>query len=432
MVSLLAIDGGIPAVNVPQPHHRWPNLSKECITEVYDYLVQGKPLSIADGSGIIAELEQMIKEYFSCDYVLTTNSGSNALHSAYVALDLPKGSEVIAPVSTFHASITPAVHCGLSPVLVDVHNDTGNIDPDAIKEAITDKTSCIVITHMFGHPAEMNEIRDICIQHRIKLIEDCSHAYGSTYQGQKVGGFGDISIFSMQATKTVPAGEGGFLLTNSRHLYERACLVGHYRGRSIKEVHSEQLKNFAETGYGLKYRIHPLAAVIAKHEFLVLDHKIMIRKQLTDMLSDAIKGCNGMHPPTVRKGVTMGGFFGYRPRFEENKLFREGIPITVEEYIQILSCEGIEIHKPSVPPLDRMGIFLQDDIGLSFAKDTWKPRVLGPYVGCESFYTHLLSLPSFMQSTDFKTVNMYINGIQKVSDALSTQPKELKEDMYAN
>jgi perosamine synthetase len=202
-------------------------ISQETVDEVSRYLAQGGPLSIGDGSGIIERLERLLEELLSVENVLTCSSGTAALHSAYLALDLPTGSEVIAPVTTFHASITPALHCGLSPVLADVEPETGNLSPTALREAITNRTSCVVVTHNLGHPAELDEISEICRKHELRLIEDCSHAYLSVYRGKPVGTVGDIAVWSMQAAKTLVAGEGGFLASKDRGLFERACLAGH-------------------------------------------------------------------------------------------------------------------------------------------------------------------------------------------------------------
>ncbi|QUI23851.1 DegT/DnrJ/EryC1/StrS family aminotransferase [Vallitalea pronyensis] len=416
MKNELAIYGGKPSVSYTSPHFRWPELCKEGIEAVYQYLMEGKPISIADGTGIIEELEDLIREYLNVKYVLTTNSGTNALHSAYIALDLPLGSEIICQNVTFHASITPAIHCGLSPVLVDVQPDTGNVDPKSLREAITKKTKAIVINHTWGHPAEMDEILQICIEKDIRLIEDCSHAFGSTYRGEKVGTFGDIAIISMQASKAISAGEGGILVTNNQLYYERACLTGHYRGRSEKEVTDPYLKNFTHTGFGLKYRLHPIAAVIAKHELLRIDEIIEKRNHLLGILSEGLRRAKGIRPPAIRSYVTMGSFYGYKPEFVPNELFIDNRLMNCDEYIKILSAEGLEIHRPSVRPLSEFPIFQDKKAPLQFAKDTWKPRIHKPLEGSKEYFENRLSLPTFTNMNSLPLVKEYIKAFNKVSD----------------
>ena len=93
---------------------------------------------------------------------------------------------------------------------------------------------------MWGHPCDMDKILDICKKHNLFLIEDCSHAHGATYKGKKVGTFGDAGCFSFQANKIVTGGCGGVMITNNQEIYERACLLGHFRNRCFDSVQSEK------------------------------------------------------------------------------------------------------------------------------------------------------------------------------------------------
>jgi perosamine synthetase len=185
----------------------------EAAGAVGEYLARGGPLSVADGSGVIGELEELLCGLLGVENSLTFSSGTAALHCGYLALDLEPGSEVIAPVLGFHAAVTPALHCGLSPVLVDVDPASGTMSPAALRAAITSRTRCVTVVHYLGHPAEMDEITAICREHGLALAEDCSHAYLSSYRGKPVGTFGDFAAWSMHETKALPAGEGGFLAT---------------------------------------------------------------------------------------------------------------------------------------------------------------------------------------------------------------------------
>lgn len=412
-MSKLAILGGRMAINVPNKHYEWPILSDNTIKAVNTYLLDRKPLSISEKKGIVKDLEDEVAKYNNIKYVLSTNSGSNALYAAYVALNLERGSEVIVQNVTFHASITPAMHCGLSPVLVDVESETGNISVASIEKAITSKTKALVVNHTWGHPANMDEIKEICKRHKLKLIEDCSHSFGATYKGKKVGTFGDISVVSMQASKMLPAGEGGLLMTNNSLYYQRACLVGHYRGRSEDDITYDELKQYGSTGMGLKFRIHPIAAVIAYNELLLLDQKIELRKNLLGRLSYALEKLKGIRPPYISADVTMGSFYGYKPQFVPGELRMNGEYIDCDTYIDILSKEGVDIHRPSVKPLNMLPIFVDNPKPFKCIEETWHPRVCGALLGSNKYFENRLSLPTFTYSE--KIVDLYIRAFQKVS-----------------
>lgn len=412
----LAFYGGEKSVTYQGKHFEWPLLSDETIKAVNDYLKNREPLSIATRTGIVKKLEDTISDYVGVKYVLSTNSGSNALYAAYVALNVEPGSEVIVQNLTFHASISPAMHCGLTPVLVDVEPDTGNVSVEAIRKAITNKTKILVINHTWGYPADMDSIVPLCKEFGIKLIEDCSHSFGATYKGRKVGTFGDISVASMQASKTLTAGEGGLLMTNNSEYYQRASLVGHYRGRSETEVTDKQLSRYGSTGMGLKFRIHPLAAVIAYNEFATFENKIKSREKLLGKLSEALEQVKGIRPPVIKEDVTMGSYYGYKPQFVYGELKIDGKNIDCDTYIKIMNAEGVDIHRPSVKPLNEMSLFMDEVVPFKCVEQTWKPRISGNLIGSEKYFENRLSLPTFTYSEEI--VDQYITAFKKVSECL--------------
>jgi len=412
----LAFFGGEKAVRYEGEHFEWPLLSEQTISAVNDYLKNREPLSISTQTGIIKQLEEAIADYVEVNYVLSTNSGSNALYAAYVALNVEPGSEVIVQNVTFHASVSPAMHCGLTPVLVDVEPDTGNVSVEAIEKAITRKTRILVVNHTWGHPADMDRIMHLCQKYGIKLIEDCSHSFGATYKGRKVGTFGDISVVSMQASKTLTAGEGGLLMTNNNEYYQRASLVGHYRGRSETEVTDKVLNKYGSTGMGFKFRIHPLAAVIAYNEFVTFENKIENRAKLLGKLSKALEQVKGIRPPIIKGDVTMGSYYGYKPEFVYGELKINGEDVDCDTYIRIMNAEGVDIHRPSVKPLNEMPLFMEEVVPFKCVEQTWKPRVSGSLIGSRKYFENRLSLPTFTYSEEI--VDQYIDAFKKVSDCL--------------
>ncbi|WP_419871397.1 DegT/DnrJ/EryC1/StrS family aminotransferase [Candidatus Pristimantibacillus sp. PTI5] len=412
---MLAILGGQPEVTFPQPHGRWPIYPLKVKESIKEYLSQEGELSISDRTGIVEELEERFIDYYGLPYALLTNSGSNALHAAFVSIGLDPGDEVIAPSYAFHACITSVIHRQAVPVLCDSEYDSVNIDPDAIEDQITSRTRAIVVVHNWGHPVNLERIRSIANKHGLYLIEDCSHAHGSEYNGQKVGTFGDISCFSLQANKLICAGEGGLLLTRNRELYERSCLVGHYRGRSYTTIETEFYKQFAETGYGLKYRIHPLAAVIAKEFLSGLDEEVERRNNLVKMLNRALEEFPGFSPPKVKDYATKHSYYGYKPTIDSTQL--DGI--RAESIIQALRAEGVEIHKPTFKAIHQLELYQRKHIRLySSMPNNWRVYKAGDFPNVERLGNELLSLTLPTGPAAESVTTQYMNAFHKVFDSL--------------
>jgi perosamine synthetase len=384
-------------------------LNDDVVAAVRRYLEEGGPLSVADGTGVIGELERRLEELLSVRNVLTFSSGTGALHGGYLALDLPRGSEVIAPVLGFHASVTPALHCGLNVALVDVDPETGTMSPGALRAAITRQARCVVVVHYLGHPAEMGEIAAICREHNLLLVEDCSHAYLSTWRGRPVGTFGDVAAWSMQARKTLSAGEGGFLATPDRAFFERAVLAGHYRGRSHAQVTDPALARLAETGLGLKYRLHPLAAVIALAGAEKLQARVEHRQRLLGRLSSMLAEAPRIVPPVVRADVSMGGWFSYRPAAPDLA------DADLARFLEALRATGVPAHLPEVGPLDAEPLF-REPVPLLAATGTWRPRLCGPFDGARAYQRGRLSV-TVTDADDEARMDAYAAAFATVSTA---------------
>lgn len=173
-----------------------------------------------------AEFEKRLADYIGVPHLLTTTSGSSANLLAMTALTSPKlgeralkpGDEVITVAAGFPTTVNPTVQNGLVPVFVDVDIPTYNIDPDLIEAAVSEKTRAIMIAHTLGNPFDLSEVRRIADQYNLWLIEDCCDALGSTYNGQKVGTFGDLATVSFYPAHHITMGEGGAVFTKSREL----------------------------------------------------------------------------------------------------------------------------------------------------------------------------------------------------------------------
>ncbi len=270
----------------------WPRMTSELAEKIV--LQASDALSIYDRSGIVATFEDKFRAHVGADFALATSSGTAALHSAYYGVGLAAGDEVICSEYGFFATVAPLVHVGTLPVFVDCYAD-GTIDVEQAEAAITERTRAIVVTHMWGQPGRLVELRQLCDRFGLRLIEDCSHAHGASYQGRSVGSFGDAAAWSLQANKTIWAGEGGVLCTSDRSVYERAMLLGHFNRRSLNEIPTDSPNYaYAFTGVGLKYRAHPLGLALATPQLDGLAQLIQNRQTAAKQISDALRSVPGI------------------------------------------------------------------------------------------------------------------------------------------
>lgn len=167
----------------------------------------------------VQEFEEAVKEYTGAPYAVATNSCMNGMMLIMRIFGL-KG-EVIIPSFTFHATGHAVVWNGLTPVFVECDPETYNIDPRKVEEAITPRTSAILAVHMFGNPVDIQSLEDIAKRHKLKLIFDAAHAFGSKYRGQSVGLFGDAESFSLSPTKLLTTAEGGVVTTRDPDLAKK-------------------------------------------------------------------------------------------------------------------------------------------------------------------------------------------------------------------
>lgn len=173
----------------------------------------------------VKALETELAAYTGARYVNAVNSATAAMHLALAAWGVGPGDEVITTPYTFSATATVVVHCGATPVFVDVRESDANIDPAAIERAITSRTKVILPVHIAGEPCDMDAINAIASQHTLKVLEDAAHAIGSFYRGRPIGSVSDATAFSFYANKTMTTGEGGALATDDEELSDRVRML---------------------------------------------------------------------------------------------------------------------------------------------------------------------------------------------------------------
>ncbi|HDZ20140.1 hypothetical protein LCGC14_0016940 [marine sediment metagenome] len=260
MADKLAILGGPKAMTVPWPDNG--TIGPDEIAAATRTVASGQISDCGRGE-TVAAMEDAFAARFAARHALSFSSGTASIHGALFAAGVRPGTEVLTANQTWASAITAIFHAGGTPVFCDVARDSFHIDPAELQRKCGPDTRAVIVTHLWGIPADMDPILKAARLLNLKVIEDCSHAHGAEYKGTPVGTLGDIGCFSLQGSKAIVAGEGGILVTNSRRLYQRAMIPGHHDMRLSVELVSPDLKPFAECGGYWKYRISPVGAAIA-------------------------------------------------------------------------------------------------------------------------------------------------------------------------
>ncbi len=214
-----------------------------------------------DGKGKVYQAEQMFAESLGTEYALAVNSGTSALMSAMVALEVGPGDEVIVPGYTFFASASIVVASRAIPVIAEI-NDSLNLDPEDVRRKITPQTKAIVVVHMKGMPADMDEIMAIAEEFGLVVVEDTAQAYGASFGGKMCGSIGDVGCFSFDFYKNAQSGEGGFVATDDEFQHMRAA-SWHDTAACWRPNRYEKERREGELFCGENYRMSELQGAVA-------------------------------------------------------------------------------------------------------------------------------------------------------------------------
>ncbi|ADQ81903.1 aminotransferase class I/II-fold pyridoxal phosphate-dependent enzyme [Riemerella anatipestifer] len=327
----------------------------------------------------VNQFEESIKTYLgqSVD-VAALSAGTAALHLALIILGVKMGDEVICQSMTFSASANPIAYQGATPVFIDSEKETWNMCPLALEDAIKERLSkgkkpkAIIVVHLYGMPAKMDELMAVASKYEIPIIEDAAEALGSSYKGQKCGTFGEMSILSFNGNKIITTSGGGALLCQTSAQKEKAVFLStQARDNAPHYQHSE---------IGYNYRMSNICAGIGCGQMEVLDERISQRRANHQFYIDLFKNIEGV------------------------EVFAE----PSEDYFSNhwLSAVVIDAQKAGFSREDLRLKFLEDNIE---SRPLWKPMHLqpvfaeAPYYGgrvAEQLFENGLCLPSGSNLTD--------------------------------
>ena len=220
------------------------------------------------------ELEAAICNSFGSKYAQLVSSGTAALTTAMAALGIGYGDEIILPTFTFVASFEAVISVGAIPVFVDV-DDTLTLSPEAVRNAITPKTKCVMPVHMCGSMADMDELVAICAAHNLILLEDACQSIGASYKGRKLGSIGDAGTFSFDFVKTITCAEGGAVITNREDIFIKSDGYSDHGHDHKGTDRGADLHPFV----GYNFRISELHAAVGLAQIQKLDQFLDIQKR---------------------------------------------------------------------------------------------------------------------------------------------------------
>lgn len=351
-MSKLAIHGGSKAIPEDFKYPEWPIVTEED-KAVIQRVMDRRDFWGKENEEVIG-LEKEYSEYTGMKYCLALNSGTAAMHACVAGISIEPGDEVLVPALTFLASATAVLHHNAIPVFVDIDPRTFNIDPDKIKEKITDRTKAIMAVDYHGLPADYDEIYSIARKHNLVVIEDGSQAAGAEYKEKKVGSLGDISGMSTMPLKAFPGGgEGGLLCTNNEVYRDLADMV-----RMFGEIVSkDQEREYNAYTMGWNYRICIFSAAMARSQLKRLDKYMRARREKATYISKALSEIPGIIPPYVPDDRTHSYYIYYFKVDPE----AAGLDISPGRFRQALQdtlrAEGVPVRISQRTPIPGQALF---------------------------------------------------------------------------
>lgn len=338
MTQQLAIEGGDKVRSQPMPYRRqFGQAELDMVTQVFhDSWQKGVDFGFQD------IYERRYTEAFCTlqggGYADAVSSGSVAIYLAIKALDLPPGSDVIVSPVTDPGCVSAILLQGFKLVIADSEPDSFNAGPEQFEKAITERTQAAVLTHLGGHPVEMDPIRQIASRHGIRLIEDCSQAHGALYQGKRVGRFGHIAAFSTMFSKSHASGGcGGLVYTENEELYWRVRSLAD-RGKPFHDPNYDP-KNPCEFLFpSLNYNLDELSCAIGLSTLSRLEETISRRLEIAHLINEGLAQCKAVHPCSARPNQLPSLFF-HTVQVDIDKL-----QCSKEEFARAIAAEGISIN----------------------------------------------------------------------------------------
>lgn len=339
---------------------------------------------ISSEGPFVTRFEEQFSAKVGRKYGVAVCNGSAGLEVVVAALGLGPGDEVILPTFTIISCAAALVRAGASPVLVDSHPETWNMDVDQIAAKITPRTKAVMVVHIYGLPVDMDPVISLARDHGLKVIEDAAEMHGQVYNGKPCGSLGDISVFSFYPNKHITTGEGGMVLTDDPELAERC--------RSLRNLCFRSEKRFVHEDLGWNFRMSNLQAALGVAQLERLDEFIARKRRMGARYTQLLGDIPAVQLPVPRTEYAENIYWVY------GLLLKDDVPFDAEEAMRKLKTLGVGT-RPFFWPMHEQPVFRK--MGL-FSGDTYP---VAERLARRGFY-----IPSGLALND--------GHIERVSDAL--------------
>lgn len=300
---------------------------------------------ISSEGPFVTKLEKNFAEVCGRKHGIAVCNGTAALETAVTALGIKQGDEVIMPSFTIISCALAVIRTGAIPVFADCDPVTWNIDPVSIRKKITSRTKAIMPVHIYGLPADMNEILNIARENGLMIIEDAAEQIGQKYFGKPCGSFGDISTFSFYPNKHITTGEGGMVVTDDDELADRC--------RSIRNLCFKPEKRFVHDELGYNFRMTNLQAAVGVAQLEKLDEFIIKKRHIGNLYNEYLEGAGKITIPLSSTSYADNIYWVY------GVVLKKESGITAETAMKKLSEAGIGT-RPFFYPMHKQPVFLNN------------------------------------------------------------------------
>lgn len=335
----LAIKGGKPACT--GRWSAWPVFDKSERRQLLAVLESGQWWYGAK----VREFEAAFAAFHTARFGVSCTNGTAAIEMALRGLGVLPGDEVIVPPYTFIATASSVVTVGAIPVFADIQPDTLCLDPEDVERKITRRTKAIIPVHVAGYVADMDRLNRIARKHKLRVLEDAAHSWGSQWKGRGTGTLGDAGTFSFQVSKNITAGEGGIMVTNDEALADLCRSYSHCGRRKGSAWYDHDY-------LGSNLRMTEFQAAILLAQLARLEKQTLRRQASARILDGELRGLPGIQLLAPEPRMTRRSYHMYIFRVDERAL-----GISRDRFIQALEAEGVPASKGWYRPIYGNGVF---------------------------------------------------------------------------